>query len=96
MLSDATAVSGSEQTPDVAGEPTFRRQARIAGSGDQGIAVLVPLAPRIVVAEDCGIGFGLITEAECQIAFDETLQSLRHMRRSLIIVDNAFESVHRC
>src|SRR5215813_859793 len=95
MLWDATAPSRSEEASEVAGEPTSLGWARIACPGDEGIAVLIPLAPRVVVTEDCGIGLGLVTKTECQVAFDQTLQSLRYMCRCLIIVDNAFEPVHR-
>src|SRR5262245_20413322 len=95
MLRDAPAPSRSKETPEVAGEPTSLGHARTACPGDEGIAVLIPLAPRVLVAKDCGIGLGFVTKTECQVAFDQTLQSLGYMRRSLIIVDNAFEPVHR-
>src|SRR5215831_16384171 len=94
MLWDATASSRSEETSEVAGEPTSLGLAWIACPGDEGIAVLIPLAPWVVVTKNCGVGFGLVTKTECQVAFDQTLQSLRYMCRCLIIVDNAFEPVH--
>src|SRR6266480_1051624 len=96
MLRGGTVAGGSERTPEVAGEPAFLGQARVAASSNESVAVLIPLAPRIVVAEDCGIGLGFVVEAECQVAFDKPLQRLGYMRRRLIIVDNAFETVHRC
>src|SRR5215472_2254111 len=95
MLREAAAPSGSEETPEVASEPTSLWKAWVAGPGNEGIAVLVPLTARVVVAENRGIGFGLVSETERQVAFDKTLQRLWHMRRRLIIVDDAFEAVHR-
>src|SRR5271166_2844313 len=95
MLGGATAPSRSEQTPEVAREPTWLGEVWVGGPGDESIAILIPLAPRKVVAEDCGIGLCLITETECQVAFDKTFQRLGNMRRRLKIVDNTFEAVHR-
>src|ERR1700758_2079802 len=95
MLRDATAPSGSEEAPEVTGEPTSGGLAWVASPGDKRIAVLIPFAPWIVVTEDRGIGFGLVIQAECQIAFDKTLQRFGDMRRRLIVVDNALESIHR-
>src|SRR5262249_15034138 len=95
MLRNATSPGGSEETSEVAGEPTSLRQGWIACAGDESIAVLIPLAPRVVITQDCGIGLGLVTKTERQVAFDQTLQSLGDMRCGLIIVNNSFEPVHR-
>src|SRR6516162_8771516 len=92
----STAASGSEGASEVAGEPTLRRRPGATGSGDKSIGVDIPVAAGIIVTQHRGIGFGFICETERQVTFDETLQSLRHMRRRLKIVDDAFEAVHRC
>src|SRR5215472_17811981 len=94
MLWETTESSSSKETAEVAGKPTFLWYAGAAGPRDEAIAVLIPLATRVVVTENCGIGLCLGGEAKRQIAFDKALQRLGHMRRRLIIVDDAFEPVH--
>src|SRR6516164_6233098 len=94
MFREPTEPTRSEETPEVAGEPTSLRWARVAGPGDKGVAILIPLASWKVVAKDRRISFRLIIETEGQVAFDKALQRLRDMRRRLIIVDNTFESIH--
>src|SRR6516165_10215858 len=82
MFREPTEPTSSEETPEV------------AGPGDKGVAILIPLASWKVVAKDRRISFRLIIETEGQVAFDKALQRLRDMRRRLIIVDNTFESIH--
>src|SRR5467141_4625229 len=94
MLPGGAAAGCSERSSKIAGEPAVFRHARAAGSGDQSVAVLIPLATRIVVAEDCGICFGFVVESERQVTLDKPLQRLRYMCRRLIIVDDSFEAVH--
>src|SRR3984893_16870816 len=89
------AAGRSERSSKIAGEPAIRRHARVAGPGDQSVAVLIPLATRIVVAKDCRICFGFIEESERQVTLDKPLQRLGYMCRRLIIVDDALEAVHR-
>src|SRR5882724_11007424 len=96
MLADGAAADRSERTSKIAGEPAVLRHAGVAGSGDQSVAVLIPLATGIVVAEDRGIGFGFVVESERQVALDKPLQRLGYMCGRLIIVDDSFEAVHRC
>src|SRR5258708_15018382 len=96
MWPGGAAAGCSERSSKIAGEPAVFRHARVAGSGDQSVAVLIPLATRIVVAEDCGICFGFVVEPERQVALDKPLQRLGYMCRRLIIVDDSFEAVHRC
>src|SRR6266436_696737 len=95
MLRGGAATGGSEQTSKIAGEPAVFRHARVAGSGDQSVAVLIPLAARIVVAKDCGIRFGFFIESERQVTLYKPLQRLGDMCRRLIIVNDPFEAVHR-
>src|SRR5207237_2675169 len=47
------------------------------------------------MAEHRSVRFGLLAEADRQIAFDEALQRFRHMRRRLKIIDHSFEAVYR-
>src|SRR6516164_7704040 len=94
MLRETTESSGSKGTAEVAGEPTFLGYAGAAGPRYEGIAVLIPLATRVVVTENCRIGLSLGGEAKRQIAFDKALQRLGYMCCCLIIVDDAFEPVH--
>src|SRR5208283_5338189 len=90
------AIRRSEQASDAASKPALgRRRTGVAGSGHEGITVLIPFAPRIIIAEHRRIGLGLIGESKCEVALDEALQRLWDMRRRLIIVDHAFEAVHR-
>src|SRR6516162_11126951 len=95
MLSSAIAPSRSEQASDVAGEPARIGQARIAGPGDERVGVLIPLAARIIIAEDRSIGLGFVGKTECQVTFDKPLQRFRDMSCRLVIIDNAFKTVHR-
>src|SRR6516164_3359917 len=95
MLRETAEPNSSKETPEIAGEPTVLGYAGATGPRDEGVAVLIPLATRVVVTENCGIGLSLGGQAERQIAFDKALQRLRHMCRRLIIVNDAFEPVHR-
>src|SRR6267142_7071309 len=95
MLEDRAAAGRSERISEIASQPAVLRHAGVAGSGDQSVAVLIPLATRIVVAKDCGVCFGFVVEAERQVTLDKPLQRLGYMCRCLVIVDDSFEAVHR-
>src|SRR5215471_14826763 len=95
MLAGGAAAGRSEQTSKIASEPAALGHARVFGSGDQSVAVLVPLATGIIVAKDGGVCFGFVVEAERQVTLDKPFQRLGHMCRRLIIVDDTFEAVHR-
>src|ERR1043165_7714772 len=86
--------AGSEAAEPLS-EPALSRLGRRAAAGHQAIGFLIPAAARVVVAEHGGILLGLFGEAERQIALDKALQRLRHMRRRLVIVDDALEAVYR-
>src|SRR5258708_12576224 len=94
---------------DDAAEPAFARalaRSRVgllaaAALGDRGrlprleerVAVAVPSAAGIIVAEHGRGLLRLLGEAERHIAFGQAMQRLRHMRRRLMVVDDALEAV---
>src|SRR5471030_24553 len=85
-----------EHRADDARDPALRwRLIGTAGgdTGEQRIAVLVPLAAGIVVAEHGGRGTGLLDDAERQIWFGQPMQRLGHVGRRLVAVDDAAEAV---
>src|SRR5262245_43934359 len=63
------------------------------GVGQEVVAVLIPVAAGIVVAEHGGGVLRLVLDAERQVALGEPLQRLRHVGGGLVELDHAAEAV---
>src|SRR5437764_8907966 len=83
------------EAADQLAKPALPRLGRRTAAGHQPIGFLIPATARVVVAEHGRILLGLLDEAERQVALDEALQRFRDMRRRLVIVDDALETVYR-
>src|SRR6266699_2229329 len=103
IASRRSAVSGRcrrnralEYRADDAGDPALGRTLVGGAGGDAGeqrIAVLVPFAAGVIVAEHGGRAARLVDDAEREIGFGQPVQRLGNMRRRLEIVDDAAEAV---
>jgi len=83
------------EAADQLSKPALPSLGRRTAAGHQPIGFLIPAAAWVVVAEHGRILLGLLDEAERQVALDEALQRFGDMRRRLVIVDDALETVYR-
>src|SRR3546814_11290236 len=89
MLLSEGAVPGAAQHAG----PVFGRAHVLAF--EEGVAVHVPFAARIVVAEHRGYPIRLLLESERQIGLGHAVQRLGHVARRLVFLDDLLRSEER-
>ena len=83
----------SEEAEEPAALLVARRRAAFAGH--QEVAVLIPVAAREVVAQHRRRLLGLALHAERQVALDQAMQRLGHVRGGLVALDHDAIAVDR-